>query len=101
MEYIKWLDELTKDSGPIAGGKGANLGEMVNLKLPVPPGFIASTKAFDKFMEFNQLNEKIQELIENCDVEDTEKLSETSKKIKQLILGGEYPQAIKYEITQA
>ncbi len=101
MEYTKWFDELTKDSGPIAGGKGANLAEMSNLKLPVPPGFVITTKAFDKFIEFNQLNEKIEELIEKCDVEATEHLVQTSKTIKQLILGGEYPQAIKYEITQA
>ncbi|MBI5872218.1 phosphoenolpyruvate synthase [archaeon] len=102
MEYIKWFDELTKDSGSIAGGKGSNLGEMINLiKLPVPPGFVATTKAFDKFIEFNQLKEKIQEMIEDCDVDDTEQLLQTSKNIKQLILRGEYPQAIKYEITQA
>jgi pyruvate,water dikinase len=101
MEYIKWFDELTKDSGPIAGGKGANLAEMANLRLPVPPGFVVTTKAFDKFIEFNQVKEKIQGLIEGCDVDDTEELMQTSKNIKQLILGGEYPQAIKYEITQS
>jgi len=101
MEYIKWFDEITKDSGPIAGGKGANLGEMANLRLPVPPGFVVTTRAFDKFIEFNQVKEKIQQLIEGCDVDDTEQLMQTSKNIKQLILGGEYPQAIKYEITQS
>ncbi len=101
MEYIKWFDELTKDSGPIAGGKGANLGEMTSLKLPVPSGFAVTTKAFDKFIEFNQIKETIQELIERCDVEDTDQLLQTSKNIKQMILRGEYPQAIKYEITQS
>ena len=29
---------------PLLGGKGANLAEMVNLKLPVPPGFTITTK---------------------------------------------------------
>src|SRR5262245_20956801 len=29
----------------LLGGKGANLAEMTNLGLPVPPGFIISTKA--------------------------------------------------------
>ena len=31
------------------GGKGANLAEMVKLGLPVPPGFIISTKICDLF----------------------------------------------------
>jgi pyruvate,water dikinase len=101
MEYIKWFDELTKDSIDLAGGKGANLGEMSNLKLPVPPGFAITTKAFDKFIEMNGIKNKIDEMIENCDVDNTKQLMQVSKDIKNLILKGEYPQAIKYEITQA
>jgi pyruvate,orthophosphate dikinase len=31
------------------GGKGANLSEMTNLDIPVPPGFILSVKACNKF----------------------------------------------------
>jgi len=101
MEYIKWLDELTKDSGSIAGGKAANLGEMVGLKLPVPQGFVVITKAFEKFIELNRIKDQISQMIEKCDVENTEQLLQTSKNVKNLILHGEYPQAIKYEITQA
>src|SRR3989337_2134151 len=29
----------------LLGGKGANLGEMTKLKLPVPPGFVVTTQA--------------------------------------------------------
>lgn len=101
MEYIKWLDELTKESGPIAGGKSANLGEMISLKLPVPPGFVVTINAFDKFIELNEIKDQIDEMIEKCDVDDTKQLLQTSKDIKSLILKGEYPQAIKYEITQS
>ena len=38
MEYILWFEQLNKESGYVAGGKGANIGEMVKLKLPVPQG---------------------------------------------------------------
>jgi len=31
------------------GGKGANLAEMTNIGLPVPPGFTISTEACDQF----------------------------------------------------
>ena len=100
MEYIKWLDDLTKDSGPLAGGKGANLGEMLSIGMPVPEGFIVTTKAFDKFIELNRMKDQIDQMLDDCDVENTEHLLQTSKKIKNMILQGEYPQAIKYELTQ-
>ena len=33
---------------PHVGGKGANLGEMTQAGLPVPPGFCLTTEAFDR-----------------------------------------------------
>ena len=35
---------------PLLGGKGANLAEMTNLGLPVPPGFTISTEACKAYM---------------------------------------------------
>ncbi|WP_438008277.1 PEP/pyruvate-binding domain-containing protein [Sorangium sp. So ce321] len=40
------LSELSRADLPTAGGKGANLGEMIRLGLPVPPGFVVSTQAY-------------------------------------------------------
>ncbi|MGP0026948.1 MAG: pyruvate, phosphate dikinase [Streptosporangiaceae bacterium] len=37
--------EGNKDQKDLLGGKGANLAEMTNIGLPVPPGFIISTEA--------------------------------------------------------
>jgi pyruvate,orthophosphate dikinase len=39
------FSEGNKDLKDLLGGKGANLAEMTNLELPVPPGFIISTEA--------------------------------------------------------
>jgi len=101
MEYVLWLDQLSKDDLLIAGGKGANLGEMVKLKLPVPQGFAITTKAFEKFLEANKIKGQIENLIKECDVENTSQLLETSKKIKNLIIAQEIPHLIKSEITEA
>ena len=35
----------------LLGGKGANLAEMNNLGIPVPPGFTISTRACNLFVE--------------------------------------------------
>ena len=43
------LDEISADSIPLVGGKGANLGEMAMLGLPVPPGFTITTEVCEAF----------------------------------------------------
>jgi pyruvate, orthophosphate dikinase len=43
--------EGNKDLKDLLGGKGANLAEMTNLGLPVPPGFIISTEACREYLE--------------------------------------------------
>ncbi|KXK54330.1 MAG: pyruvate, phosphate dikinase [Chlorobi bacterium OLB5] len=39
---------------PLLGGKGANLAEMVNLKLPVPPGFTITTEVCTHYYKNNR-----------------------------------------------
>lgn len=40
------LDQLTRADLDLAGGKGANLGELVRGGFPVPPGFVVTTAAY-------------------------------------------------------
>jgi pyruvate,orthophosphate dikinase len=44
-KYVYAFAEGSKDQKDLLGGKGANLAEMTNLGLPVPPGFVVSTEA--------------------------------------------------------
>src|SRR3989344_5821060 len=58
--------EGTKDQRSLLGGKGANLAEMTNLGVPVPPGFTISTVACKEFYTLGEkwpsgLLEEIQE----------------------------------------
>jgi len=101
MEFIAWFEQLDKNSLSLAGGKGANLGELMKIKMPVPPGFVITTKAFDKFIELNAIKNQIQELVESCDVDNTEQLLETSKKIKGLILSQDFPVGMRTELIDA
>lgn len=45
-QAILWFDALSKASTPIAGRKGANLGEMTRAGIPVPPGIVITAAAF-------------------------------------------------------
>jgi len=101
MKYILWFKEMKKDDFGLVGGKGYNLGIMAQMKLPVPPGFNITTKAFDEFIEVTKIKGKIKKLIEECDVENTRELIETSNKIKKLIVSQKMPTKMKREIIQS
>ncbi len=49
--YVFDFAEGNKDLKDLLGGKGANLAEMTNLGLPVPPGFIITTRACQAYLE--------------------------------------------------
>ncbi|MEX0789408.1 MAG: PEP/pyruvate-binding domain-containing protein, partial [Actinomycetota bacterium] len=49
--YVYDFEEGDRDKKDLLGGKGANLSEMTNLGLPVPPGFTVTTEACRIYME--------------------------------------------------
>ena len=51
MQCIYAFEEGNRDMRPLLGGKGANLAEMTNLGLPVPPGFTITTETCLFFLE--------------------------------------------------
>jgi pyruvate,orthophosphate dikinase len=55
MTYVYDFTEGDKDHKDLLGGKGANLAEMTNLGLPVPPGFTVSTDACRAYLEVGDL----------------------------------------------
>lgn len=48
---IKKLSEISKTDVAIAGGKGANLGELIGKGFPVPPGFVVTAAAYRDFLQ--------------------------------------------------
>ncbi len=50
-KYVYDFTEGSRDMKDLLGGKGANLAEMTNLGLPVPPGFVITTEACKTYLE--------------------------------------------------
>lgn len=99
--YVIELDQLGKDDIAIAGGKGANLGEMIKVGIPVPKGFVVTTASFDKFLEENNLEPRIRGVIDGTPVDDTTKLFEASRMIKEIILSSKMPPEVEAGIIKA
>ncbi|MDX2676921.1 pyruvate, phosphate dikinase [Streptomyces sp. NY05-11A] len=51
MKFVYDFTEGNKDLKDLLGGKGANLAEMTNLGLPVPPGFTITTQACKVYLD--------------------------------------------------
>ncbi len=101
VEFVKWFSELNKNSGKIAGGKGANLGEIYNLEIPVPPGFVITAQAYDYFIDKARLKEKIKNILEKINYENTSELNSSTEQIRKLILKAELPEEMKEEILES
>ncbi|NKZ05631.1 pyruvate, phosphate dikinase [Actinomadura latina] len=56
-KFVYDFTEGNKDLKDLLGGKGANLAEMTNLGLPVPPGFTITTEACRHYLEHGDLPE--------------------------------------------
>lgn len=53
-KFVYDFTEGNKDLKDLLGGKGANLAEMTNLGLPVPPGFTITTEACKVYLDSGQ-----------------------------------------------
>jgi len=101
QKAIVWFSEVTKKDIPLVGGKGANLGEMTKANIPVPPGFIVTANAYYDFLQRSKLTDKIRELLEPIDVNDSKQLQQIADKIKQAILNAAMPPELAKEIQEA
>ncbi len=77
------FNQISKNDIAVAGGKGANLGEMTKAGIPVPPGVVLTAAAYDLYIESNNI--------------DTGK-NVPAKQIRESILNGKLTSQIKNEI---
>jgi len=98
---VLWFAEVGRQDTSLAGGKGANLGEMTQAQIPVPPGFIVTAHTYTRFLEQAGLRPTIQKLLSPLDYNDSARLQKVSEEIKSLICSTPVPQQIAAEIKKA
>src|SRR5215207_9532238 len=98
MTYTAWFNEIRKDGIALAGGKGVNLGELSRAGLPVPPGFVLTTAAYDAFVEANEIGDAIVKLASVPRADDPAAFEEVAQRIHALFSGGKVPEKMAEEI---
>ncbi len=90
--YVKKFEELSKSDIGIAGGKGANLGELTQAGIPVPPGFVVTAQAYKYFMDEAGINDQVMSILDAIDINDTKALQEAAEEIKRIIIESPIPE---------
>lgn len=101
MKNIFWFESIGADDTAQVGGKGANLGEMAGLGLPIPPGFVVSAGTYKTFLAKSGLDRRIKAILEATNVNNPEELADASRKIKRLIISSPVPEEISAEIISS
>ena len=98
-ERVLWLDEVGMKDIARVGGKNASLGEMIGhlkkMGVKVPEGFAITTKAFDDFIEKNNLEDKISAALKGLDSDNPTDVAQRGKKIRKLFLEADFPEDVK------
>lgn len=105
MKYIRFLKDLTIDDIAIVGGKNASLGEMYknlsNKGINIPNGFATTSDAYWLLLEENIIKDKIENILKDLDISDTNNLQERGLAVRTLILNSKLPKLLEDEVLQA
>jgi len=103
--YVIWFEQLGIQDVPSVGGKNASLGEMIaklaHLGVRVPGGFATTAQAFRDFLQHNDLEQRIGQVLDVLDVADVDALSQAGKQIRQWVMQATLQPALEQEIGAA
>ncbi len=85
MELIRWFDRIRLGDAALVGGKGANLGELCEAGLPVPPGFVVTAEAYRYALAAAGVGEKLSSVVAAARPEDPESLDRAAGAARNLL----------------
>ena len=97
---IYQLSELDSTFVAEAGGKGASLGELMRAQIPVPPGFVVTSSAFQTYLESGDLKQQIIETVQALNAGQID-LSKANQQIHSYFEGVVIPGEIRDAVEKA
>ncbi|MBI4796685.1 MAG: pyruvate, water dikinase [Deltaproteobacteria bacterium] len=100
MPYVVGLKEAPLDLPELVGGKAGVLMEISQrLHVPVPDGFVVTTRAYRRFLDHNQVEGRIHSLLASWISEKLDTM-QVSRQIQYAVLAGVMPQEVAREIRR-
>jgi pyruvate,water dikinase len=101
MPRVVGLSAVSDSDIALVGGKAGKLGELVRLGLPVPPGLVVTTDAYQEFVEGSGLVAVIRDSLAAVDPARNESVETASRQIRSAFEAAEFPAALRDEILSA
>lgn len=102
--YIIPFNKIHLSDLPSVGGKNASLGEMFNdlnpIGIKVPDGFAITVESYNQFLLYNNLHEKLSQLLKLIDTKSLSNLPQIALQCRKLVENSSMPDAVKNEITK-
>jgi len=89
--YIVPLQGIGRGDVQRCGGKGANLGELIQAGVRVPPGFCVVSEALSSMIEFNSLGDPIADIASGLNFEDYNAVEAETARIRSMIGSAKMP----------
>ncbi len=101
MPHVVGLEEVSQADRALAGGKACGLGELVRRGLPVPPGIVVTTEAYQAFVDSSALRELIPSVLGRIDPSKPESFEAASRELLAAFEATDFPPALHQEIASA
>ena len=100
-EFVRDFSTLRRGDTPIAGGKGANLGEMSAAGLPVPPGFVVTGQAYLHALDVAGCRQRLLDIVASTNLEDSSVLKVASEELRTLVNKAGIPEDVRSAVMGA
>jgi len=100
-EIIGWFADIGLSDRPTVGGKGGSLGELTRASIPVPPGFVVRTAAFERLLSALEKEEPIRSKVEALNAHQLEEITALSEHLRARIEAAPLPDDVNLEILSA
>jgi pyruvate, water dikinase len=101
VPLIVELADVSDSDLPLVGGKAGKLGEMIRQGLPVPPGFVVTTEAYQSFLDSTILKEEIPGALATLDLARPESVDAVSRRIRDAFESTEFPPELRKALEEA
>lgn len=99
--FVRGFADLGKNDTEVAGGKGANLGELTRAGLPVPPGFVVTAAAYLAALDEAGVRARIRERVLALDPNRPDALAADSEALRALVRQAGLPARVREEVLAA
>jgi pyruvate,water dikinase len=100
-EFVRDFKNLRRGDTPVAGGKGANLGEMTAAGLPVPPGFVVTGQAYLHALDAAGRRQRLLDVVRGTDLDDSSALKIACDELRANVRAAGIPDDVRAVVMRA